>query len=234
MCRGKRGFVGGGHFQKCCCICCKAVCHLCLILFLVGQVLARDDYRPRPSLADVVLFCQLPLSSLNPSDYRGNLRSCVEMYVSAARPSFSKEPRTDSEEKIMSARRWRLERHILVTIGPSGKKDARQFAKDAPLNLEWEGMSEGPLSEATYTEQWLERSPQSPIAPFLHLFAAYRYRAGFETASREQLKSQIPIAAATYKYHLQAARTAGNEKITCIANDMEALPYVYLSGFGRP
>ena len=92
----------------------KEILCVSLILFLVGQVLATDDHRPQPSLTDVVLFCQLPLSSLNPSDYGGNLRSCVDAHVSAAGPSISKEPRTDSEEKIMSARRWRLERHILV------------------------------------------------------------------------------------------------------------------------
>jgi hypothetical protein len=44
----------------------------------------------------------------------------------------------------------------------------------------------------------------------------------------------IPNIAAKYKQHLQAARSAGNDWITCIADDMERLPYVYLSGFGRP
>jgi hypothetical protein len=95
-------------------------------------------------------------------------------------------------------------------------------------------MSEGPLVEADYTEQWLKQYPQSPIVPFVHIFAAHRYRAGFETASSEHAKGLIPNTAAKYKQHLQAARSAGNGWITCIADDMEGLAYVYLSGFGRP
>ncbi len=212
----------------------EVICFLCLILFLSSWRPATDNHRPQPALADVALFCQLPLSSLNPADYSGDLRSCVEMYASAARRFLSKEPKAAEDEQTIAPRRWRLERHIIAVVGPSGKKGAKRFAGDVPLSLEWEGMSDGPLSEASYTEQWLERSPQSSIVPFLHVFAAYRYRAAFETASGEQSKSEISVAAARYNYHLQAARAGGNEKTTCIADDMESLPYVYLSGFGRP
>ena len=123
---------------------------------------------------------------------------------------------------------------MIVIHGPTAKREAELFAAGVPLSLEWEGMSEGPLVEADYAEQWLNRYPQSPIVSFLYLFAAHRFRAGFEAAAREHAKGLIPITAAKYRQHLQAARSAGNNWISCIAEDMEALPYVYLPDFGRP
>jgi hypothetical protein len=206
---------------------------LLLLCFLNGYAWA-DDQRPKPSLTDVVLFATFPLSSLDSSKYAGEQRACVERYLSAAKPNLSTETKTNKEDQIIAIRRWRLERHIDVIHGPTARRDAGQFAAGVPLSLEWEGMSEGPLIEADYAEQWLKRYPQSPIIPFLHLFAAHRFRAGFEAAGRKHAKGLIPIAAAKYQYHLQAARSAKNDKIACIANDMEALPYVYLSGFDRP
>lgn len=123
---------------------------------------------------------------------------------------------------------------MAVIHGMAAGKEAGLFAAGVPLSLEWEGMIEGPLIEADYAEQWLNRYPESAVAPFLHLFAAYRFRAGFEAAGRENAKGLVPITALKYRDHLQAARSAGNKWINCIANDMEKLPYVYLPDFGRP
>jgi hypothetical protein len=208
--------------------------HLLLFLQLMNCPVWGEDQRPQPCLSDVVLFGSFPLSSLSPAAYIGDQRSCVWVYLETAKPFFSKEPDTGEEGVAITVRRWRLERHISVIHGPTTKRDAERFATGVPLSLEWEGMSEGPLNEADYAEQWLQRYPQSPIVPFLHLFAAHRFRAGFEAAGRESAKGLIPIAAAKYRHHLQAALSAGNDRIACLASDMEALPYVYLSGFGRP
>jgi len=112
--------------------------------------------------------------------------------------------------------------------------DARLFAGGVPLGLEWEGMSAGPLREAEYAEEWLKRYPRSPLVPFLHLFAAHRYRSAFEAAGLEKAGDLLPMAGRKHREHLRAARSAGNDKINCIADDMDTLPYVYLSGFGRP
>ncbi len=208
--------------------------YLLLFVCFVDSYAWADDNRPQPSLSDVVLFAAFPLSSLDSSKYVGDRRTCVERYLTTAKPGLFTEAKTDREDQVLALRRWRLERHIIVIHGSEAKRDAGLFASGVPLVLEWEGMSEGPLIEADYAEQWLDRYPQSPIVPFLHLFAAHRFRAGFEAAGREHAKGLIPIVAAKYRNHLQAARSAKNDKIACIANDMETLPYVYLSGFGRP
>jgi hypothetical protein len=205
-----------------------------LIVLLVNFHAWAADQRPEPSLTDVVLFASLPLSSLDTAAYRDKQQVCVKKYLMAAKKYMHNEPKPGQSEQNIAIRRWRMERYILLIQGPTSKKDAGLFASGVPLILEWEGMSEGPLVEADYTEQWLKQYPQSPIVPFVHIFAAHRYRAGFETASSEHAKGLIPNTAAKYKQHLQAARSAGNGWITCIADDMEGLAYVYLSGFGRP
>jgi len=189
---------------------------------------------PQPSLTDVVLFANFPLSSLSPDAYTANHRACVEDYVAVAKSFFSEDKNAGSEDERISLRHWRLERHITAILGMESRGDAEKFAAGVPLGLEWEGMSEGPMIEADYAQQWLERYPSSPIKPFLHLFAAHRFRAAYETASREHATGLIPIVAAKYRLHLQEAQSTGNDKIVCIAGDMDALPYVYLSGFGRP
>ena len=205
-----------------------------LIVLLVNFHAWAADQRPEPSLTDVVLFASLPLSSLDTAAYRDKQQVCVKKYLMAAKKYMHNEPKPGQSEQNIAIRRWRMERYILLIQGPTSKKDAGLFASGVPLILEWEGMSEGPLVEADYTEQWLKQYPQSPIVPFFHIFAAHRYRAGFEAAGSEHAKGLIPNTAAKYKQHLQAARSAGNGWITCIADDMEGLAYVYLSGFGRP
>jgi hypothetical protein len=212
-------------------LCCLYSLLLVLLINVHGWV---ADERPQPSLTDIVLFNSFPLSSLSPASYGDNPWDCVKGYVTAAKPSLSKEPASGRAEQIITVRRWRLERHMIVIHGQTAKREAELFAAGVPLSLEWEGMSEGPLLEADYAEQWLNRYPQSPMVPFLHLFAAHRFRAGFEAAGREHAKGLIPITATQYRQHLQAARSAGNNWISCIAKEMEALPYVYLPDFGRP
>jgi len=205
-----------------------------LLLFALSLPSWADEQRPQPSLTDVVLLASFPLSSLNPDAYPANHRFCVGDYLAAAGPLFTRENDTGNENENISLRRWRLERHINSILGMEGRDDAEKFAAGVPVGLEWEGMSEGPIMEADYAEQWLQKFPHSPIKSFLHLFAAHRFRAAYEAASRERAKGLIPIAAEKYRAHFRQAQSSANPRIICIAGDMDALPYVYLSGFGRP
>ncbi len=205
-----------------------------LLLFALSVPSGADEQRPQPSLTDVALLAGLPLSSLNPDAYTANYRSCVVDYLAAARPLFTKEKERGAENENISLRRWRLEHHINSIQGMKSRHDAEKFAAGVPMALEWEGMSEGPMMEADYAEQWLKKYPNSPIKSFLHLFAAHRFRAACECAGRERAKGLIRITAAKYRAHLREAQSSENPRIICIAGDMDALPYVYLSGFGRP
>jgi len=82
--------------------------------------------------------------------------------------------------------------------------------------------------------QWLDKYPETPLRPFLHLFMAHRLRAGFEASRREFGKGLPPILATRYHKHLNEALKSSKQLIKCVAKDLEAQPYVYLSGSDRP
>ena len=95
-------------------------------------------------------------------------------------------------------------------------------------------MSECPLDEANYVDNWLSKRPDTPIAQFLYLFKAHRLRAGYEAAQASHEKGLWPILAKKYRESLDKVRSSTNPLISCIANDLEAQEYVYLEGYGRP
>lgn len=189
-----------------------------------------------PSLTEVVLFGLRPASQLAPSRYRPEGRRCVETYLQAI--SHHKQLRAwktpAGPEQTVAARRRNLEFHLALVLGDAARSEAKAFAAAVPLQIEWEGMSEGPLEEADFGRQWLETHPNTPLQPFLHLFMAHRFRAAYETSRREHAKMLTPLVAGLYREHLAAARGSSNGLIACIADDLEAQPHVYLSGFGRP
>lgn len=191
---------------------------------------------PPVSLSEVVLFGVRPICDLDPSRYPEDSRSCVASYLKAV-PEASplrKRPPPPTQDQALAARRKNLEEQMVVLLGESARWDAKRFAGAVPLYLEWEGMSEGPLVEADLARQWLDKYPETPLRPFLHLFMAHRFRAGFEASRREFGKGLPPILAARYHKHLNEALKSSNQLIKCVAKDLEAQPYVYLSGSDRP
>ena len=215
-------------------------CVFCVVLGLlfVSRWIATVEAGPVEVLAlsEVVLFGIRPASDLDPPRYRNEGRHCVESYLKAV----SSEPRLrfpnvpSGPAETVEARRRNLEGQMVALIGEMASSEAKVFASAVPLSAEWEGMSEGPIDEADLARQWLERYPETSLRPFLHLFIAHRLRAGCEASRRENAWGLSPILAARYKEHLAAARSSSNSLIACTADDLEAQPYVYLSGFGRP
>jgi hypothetical protein len=153
--------------------------------------------------------------------------------VSRDRQLRSWKPPTGPEQAV-AARRRNLESQATLLLGEPARSEAKAFAAAVPLHVEWEGMSEGPLDEAEVARQWVERSPDTPLRPFLHLFLAHRFRAAYEAARREDAKALFPVIARLYREHLAAARDSSNGLIACIADDLQAQRHVYLPGFGRP
>ena len=102
------------------------------------------------------------------------------------------------------------------------------FVKDAPIAAEWEGRPEGPIAEAQYAEKMLEASPDTPLAPFIHVFAAQRYRAAAEAAEHAADAQAAADAELRYREHLRQARAAKDPIFGLIADDLERVPYVYV------
>lgn len=188
------------------------------------------------SISAVVLFGVRPAKELDLSSYPEDGQDCVKAYLDAISPQsclWLQNVPSDSEGAV-DVRRRNLEEQIATLLGEKTRKDARAFASAVPLLAEWEGMSEGPLDEANFADQWLIRYPDTPIASFLHLFIAHRLRAGYEAARAGRAKGLWPILARRYRDTLEKAQSSSNPLISCIANDLEGQSHVYLEGHGRP
>lgn len=123
---------------------------------------------------------------------------------------------------------------MVAILGRQVRAEAEAFASVMPLMTEWESMSEGPLGEADFVDNWLRRRPMTPIAPFLYLLKAHRLRAGYEAARARGEKNLWPILARRYREALNMAKSSSNPLISCIADDLDAQPFVYLEGQGMP
>jgi hypothetical protein len=161
---------------------------------------------------------------------------CFRKYLKAIPPKsylFS----TDGplgQEDTLKYRQRNLEEQIVVILGEKAREEAKIFSQAVPLYTEWEGMSENPLNEASFVDNWLLKRRGTPIEPFLYLFKAHRLRAGYECAKAGHEKGLWPILAKEYKKTLEKALSFNNSLISCIIKDMEAQPYVYLEGYGKP
>jgi hypothetical protein len=177
-----------------------------------------------------------PAKELNPSRYPKERRLCLQNYVAAIAPDsylWAFEPPSTPEKAVLFRRRAMAEQMVAI-LGREVRAEAEAFADMAPLMTEWEGMSEGPMGEADFVDNWLKKRPGTPVAPFLHLLKAHRLRAGYEAARAIHEKNLWPILARRYQKALNMAKSSSNPLISCIADDLEAQPFVYLEGQGRP
>lgn len=209
-----------------------------LVLVLMvgwGDVRGGERFRS-PSLSEVILFGLRPAKELSLTDYPESGKACVQKYLDALTPGsflWAFEVPSAPDQAVV-ARRHILIEQVVTLLGPDVRGEAEAFAYAVPLLVEWEGMSEGPIDEANFANHWLKKRPETPIAPFLHLFRAHRFRAGYEAARARNEKDLWPILAREYWEALKQARLSANPLISCIADDLEKQACIYLEGQGRP
>jgi hypothetical protein len=191
-----------------------------------------------PSLSEVVLFGIRPIQELDQAQYPEQGRLCVKGYLAAIPPEspLLKHRPPSGPDDAVEVRQKNMSEQIVAILGENARNEGALFASAVPLSAEWEGMSEGPVDEANFVDNWLSKRPESsiPIAPFLHLFKAHRLRAGYEAAKFEHEKGLWPILAKRYSESIAKAKSYGNPLISCIADDLDTQPYVYLENQGRP
>jgi hypothetical protein len=210
------------------------------VLTLLLEAVAPDRVPAGPpesaSLTEVVFIGLRSPKELEQDLYPKERQACVQRYLDVIPPNsdlFLLEAPSSPEEAV-PVRKRNLVEQMVVILGENARSEAKTFASAVPLLGEWEGMSEGPVDEADFAGQWLVKSPESPIAPFLHLFRAHRFRAGYEAARAGQQDRLWPILAERYGESLGKARSSIDPLISCIAADLEAQAYVYLEGQGGP
>jgi hypothetical protein len=188
------------------------------------------------SLSNIVFFGIPSIKELKQNSKLKTANECLQKYLKAIPKKsylWSADFPSDPENAV-SYKRRNLEEQIVIIMGDKTRDEARIFSLNAPLYTEWEGMSENPINEANFVDNWLSKRSGTPIAPFLHLFKAHRLRAGYEAAKAGHEKGLWPILAVRYKESLEKALSFNNSLISCIIKDMEAQPYVYLEGYGKP
>lgn len=212
---------------------------LCIVLLLlmlhydsVEKVMAGQS---EPSLSAIVLFGISPVKEIR-QNKNFKKDECLQKYLKAipAKSFLLNAAGPSGPEDTLKYRQRNLEEQIVVILGKKAKDEAKIFSQAVPLYSEWEGMSENPLNEANFVDNWINKRPGTPIEPFLYLFKAHRLRAGFECAKAQHEKGLWPILVVRYKEALNKALSFNHPLISCIIKDMEAKPYVYLEGYGRP
>ena len=210
---------------------------VCVTALSSGWCLCAETQPPqRPTLSEIVFIGLRPAKELDPAYYPKEGRPCLKNYLAAITPDsylWAFEPPSTSEKAMLVRRRVMAEQMVAI-LGREVRTEAEAFAHAVPLVIEWEGISEGPVEEANFVDYWLNKRPGTPIAPFLHLFKAHRLRAGYEAAQAKHEKNLWPILAGRYREAMNKARSSTNPLILCIADDLEAQPFVYLEGRGRP
>jgi hypothetical protein len=212
---------------------------LILALFAIVLNLAvtfsAEPETQEPSLSEVVFF-GLPLQEKLKKSNRLKNCECLQDYLKSI-PEGSillSDDTAVGPETAIKYRRRILEEQIVVIMGEKTRDEAKNFSLAVPLHAEWEGMSENPINEADFVDNWLSGRPETPIAAFLHLFKAHRLRAGFECAKARHEKEIWPVLAVKYSQALRQAKSSENPLISCIAQDMEEQDFVYLENHGRP
>ena len=123
---------------------------------------------------------------------------------------------------------------MVVILGSKVRTEADTFAYAIPLISEWEGRREGPVLEVDFIDQWLREHPGTAVTPFRRLLQAHRLRAGYEAARAEREEELWPALAARYRKAITNVKEFKEPLISCIADDLEMQPYVYLKGQGKP
>jgi len=213
---------------------CVAVCATVLSSRWCGC--AETQLPNAPSLSEVVFIGLRPAKELNQASYPKEGLPCLRNYLAtiAQFPHLWTFDPPSNPEKALLVRRRNLSEQMAAILGQNVRKEAEAFANAVPLMAEWEGISEGPVSEANFADNWLKKHSGTAIAPFLILFKAHRLRAGYEAARAKHEKDLWPILAKRYREALDEARLSTNPLISCIADDLESQAFVYLDGQGRP
>lgn len=210
---------------------------VCAIVLSSGWCRGDETKPPKtPSLSEIIFIGLRPAKELDPSHYPKERRLCLQNYLAAIAPdSFLWTFESPSIlERVVLVRRVVMTEQMVTILGRQVRSEAEAFANVMPLMPEWEGMSEGPVGEADFVDNWLRERPSTPIAPFLYLLKAHRLRAGYEAARARHEKDLWPILARRYREALKLAKSSSNPLISCIADDLDAQPFVYLKGQGMP
>jgi hypothetical protein len=202
----------------------RVVCALVVVLAAVAA-----DARPAGELsgaaaiADAVLWGkEMPASALTP-DLPKNVQSQVNAYRERERTFHSgltPPPDATAEERATYERRVGIER-VVFCLFPRGDsaKVAPQYALDADIEPDWQGMPEMPRREAKFIDRLLADLPKPWLAPYLNLVAGHRKLCASEMdGANADARSRALTDDA--RRQLTKARDGGNRIVRIVADHL--------------
>jgi TPR repeat protein len=123
---------------------------------------------------------------------------------------------------------------VAVSEAPDVESQAARYLNGASLMPEWQGFSPGPLREADHAMAYVSAHPESPLAPYLRLFAIHRLKLALTAMdyddSPEARKAEVR---ARYGRLAATARQSPDPLIRAIAQDLDVAGYLYSEAEGR-
>ena len=204
----------------------RAVCEWLVVLMSVAAIAApAGELSGAAAIADAVLWGkEMPASALTP-DLPRNVQSQLAEYRERERvfhSGLTPPPGATTEERETYQRRVGIER-VVFCLFPRGDsaKVAPQYALDADIEPDWQGMPEMPRREARFIDRLLADLPKPWLAPYLNLVAGHRKLCASEMDG-EAADARSRELTEDARRQLTRARDGGNRLIRIVAEQLLA------------
>jgi hypothetical protein len=167
---------------------------------------------------------EMPAPALT-ADLPRNVQSALAEYRErerAFRSGIKPPPGATAEELETYARRVGIER-VVFCLFPRGDsaRVAPQYALDADIEPDWQGMPEMPRREARFIDGLLADLPKPWLAPYLNLVAGHRKLCASEMDG-EAADARSRALTEDARRQLTRARDRGNQLIRIVAEQLLA------------
>jgi len=188
-------------------------------------IAGAGDLSGAAAIADAVLWGkEMPASALT-ADLPKNVQSQLIEYLERERTfrsALTPPPGATAEERETYHRRVGIER-VVFCLFPRGDsaRVAPQYALDADIEPDWQGMPEMPRREAKFIDRLLADLPKPWLAPYLNLVAGHRKLCASEmdgVAADDRSRAMTDDA----RRQLTKARDGGNRLIRIVAERLLA------------
>ena len=191
---------------------------------LAGSTLAgAGELSGAAAIADAVLWGkEMPASALT-SDLPRNVQSQLAEYLErehAFRSALTPPPGATPDERETYDKRVGIERVVfcLFARGDSARV-APQYALDADIEPDWQGLPEMPRREAKFIDRLLADLPKPWLAPYLNLVAGHRKLCASEMDGAAA-DARSRAMAEDARRQLTRARDGGNRLIRVVAEHL--------------
>jgi hypothetical protein len=182
---------------------------------LSGAAAVADAVLWGKEMPGIDVTADLPRTVQSPlADYRDRER--------AFRSRLTPPPGATPDERDSYARRVGIER-VVFCLFPRGDSAqvAPQYALDADIELDWQGMPEMPRREAKFIDRLLADLPKPWLAPYLNLVAGHRKLCASAMEGRAADARSLALTAEGRR-QLTRARDSGNRVIRLVAEELLA------------